>query len=301
MESGRSDRPQTLPSAEDKAAWIRETIERFIDSPENTLANNTNDKAFDRPLVGFARGDDPVFEQLKSDIGPFYMTPLEAFETAYQGSGAKPEDLTVISWILPHTRETKTSNRKQDMYPSERWARGKKFGELVNIKLRNHLVKTLGDAGYPAVAPCLLPDWSKKKSEKYGYASTWSERHTAYAAGLGTFGLCDGLITPVGKAMRCGSLVARITVPPTKRPYVKHTDYCLFLRDGTCGLCMKRCPVGAITEKGHDKEKCRAHVNGICTEYAKTQYDLDTNVCGLCQTGVPCQSGIPQRHKKTGK
>ena len=45
-----------------------------------------------------------------------------------------------------------------------------------------------------------------KMSEKYGMASCWSERHAAFVSGLGTFGLCDGLITPVGKAMRCGSV-----------------------------------------------------------------------------------------------
>jgi epoxyqueuosine reductase len=301
MGSELREQHQALPNNEEKSAWIRETIERFMDSPVNTLANTANDKAFDRPLVGFARGDDPIFEQLKTDIGAFYMTPLEAFETAYPGSGVKPEELTVISWILPQTAQTKTSNRKQDRYPSERWARAKKFGVPANIKLQNHLVKTLEDAGYPAVAPCLLPLWSEHKSEKYGYASKWSERHTAYAAGLGTFGLCDGLITPVGKAMRCGSLVARISVTPTERPYGKHTEYCLFLTDGTCGICMKRCPVGAITENGHNKQICRAHLDGICTEYARTKYGLEINVCGLCQTGVPCQSGIPERKSKTGK
>jgi epoxyqueuosine reductase len=301
MESGIIEQRQALFTAEQAADWIRETIERFMDSPENTLANSTNDRAFDRPLVGFARGDDSIFDQLKADIGPFYLTPLDAFGSVYRGSGVKPEELTVISWILPQTQETKTSNRKESSYPSERWARAKKFGVPLNVKLQKHLVKILGDAGYPAVAPCLLAHWSMQNSEKYGYASSWSERHAAYAAGLGTFGLCDGLITPVGKAMRCGSLVTRIMVPPTGRPYGNHTQYCLFLTQGACGICMKRCPVGAITEKGHNKEKCKAHVDGICTDYARTNYGLDINVCGLCQTGVPCQSGIPKRKMNDGK
>ncbi len=281
----------------DKEAWIRELIEDFIESFQNTLGNMTNDKAFDAPIIGYARGDDPIFEEFKSDIGVFYLTPLEAFEKAYPGSGVRPDELTVISWILPHAKQTKMDNRKEKTHPSERWARGKKFGVLVSMKLQNHLIKTLGEAGDKAMAPCALSHWSEQMSEKYGYSSTWSERHAAYAAGLGTFGLCDGLITPVGKAMRCGSVVAQITIPPTKRPYEQHTEYCLFLSEGTCGLCMTRCPVGAITEKGHDKEKCRVHVDGACTEYAKRHFNLKINVCGLCQTRVPCESGIPKGKK----
>jgi len=38
-----------------------------------------------------------------------------------------------------------------------------------------------------------------------GPASSWSERHAAYAAGLGTFSLNDALITPKGIAHRLGS------------------------------------------------------------------------------------------------
>jgi epoxyqueuosine reductase len=281
----------------DKEAWIRGLIEDFIESSENTLGNNANDKAFDAPIVGYARGDDPIFDEFKKDIGVFYLTPLEVFEKVYPESGVNPDELTVISWILPHIKQTKMDNRKEKAYPSERWARGKKFGILVNVKLQKHLIETLGEAGYKAMAPCVPSHWSEQISEKYGHSSTWSERHAAYAAGLGTFGLCDGLITPAGKAMRCGSIVARITISPTKRPYKKHTEYCLFLTEGACGLCIKRCPVGAITEKGHDKVKCRAHCDGICTEYAKTHFNIDINVCGLCQTKVPCESGIPKQKK----
>ncbi|MDP3488049.1 MAG: hypothetical protein Q8S19_08990 [Bacillota bacterium] len=39
----------------------------------------------------------------------------------------------------------------------------------------------------------LSPLFTSKASGKYGYVSIWSERHTAFVAGLGTFGLCDGL------------------------------------------------------------------------------------------------------------
>ena len=111
-----------------------------------------------------------------------------------------------------------------------------------------HVVKSLKQQGYEAVAPMLLPQWQTKDSDRFVFSSMWSERHAAYAAGLGTFGLCDGLITPKGKAMRVGSVVARIPIPPTVRPYTDHHAYCLYFTAGTCRKCVERCPVGAITD-----------------------------------------------------
>jgi epoxyqueuosine reductase len=78
---------------------------------------------------------------------------------------------------------------------------------------------SLEQQGHAAVAPMLVPNWTIVKSERFSYASSWSERHAAHAAGLGTFGLCDGLITARGKAMRVGSVVARVSIEPTPRPY----------------------------------------------------------------------------------
>jgi len=138
----------------------------------------------------------------------------------------------------------------------------------------------------------LSPLWETKISKRYGFASTWSERHAAYASGLGTFGLCDGLITPKGKAMRCGSVVAHIKIPPTKRSYNDHHAYCLFFSEGICGKCIQRCPAGAITEKGHDKVKCEKHLQ-ITRDYVRSHFGFEGYGCGLCQTGVPCESKIP--------
>ena len=187
------------------ADWVRDTVARFIEtSEENTLKDKANEKAFGTPLVGFSRGDDPLYEDFKDHVGPFFMTPWEVFAVTYMNLDIKAEALTVISWILPQTEATKADNRKEDFYPSERWARARIFGEEVNVKLRKHLVKSLQDKGRRAIAPLLIPQFSTRISPKYGFASTWSERHAAYASGLGTFGLCDGLITPKGKAMRVG-------------------------------------------------------------------------------------------------
>ncbi len=278
------------------SVWIEKIIKDFIDySPENTLKNQDNDKAFETPLVGFSKGDDPLYEAYKEHVGAFHWTPWEIFTRTFPELGVKQGELSVISWVLPMTESTKADNRKQITYPSERWVRARIFGEEVNIKLRKHVVASLQEKGYEAVAPQLSPDWSRKKSDRHRLASTWSERHAAYASGLGTFGLCDGLITPLGKAMRQGSVVARVQLPSTPRPYRDHHEYCLFITQGICGKCINRCPVGAITEAGHDKIKCVKHLRIAVAEHLKSHYGFKRGGCGLCQTKVPCESKIPTK------
>ena len=283
------------PSA-NRAAWVTAIIQDFIrESPLNSLRNAANEKAWGEPLVGFSRGDDPLYLEYKQVVGPFHWTPWEIFAQAFPGTQAQPGELTVISWILPQTRATRADNRRQDVYPAERWARSRMFGEQANDELRQHVVDVLMETGYEAVAPVLHPGWAWRESDEHVFASNWSERHAAHAAGLGTFGLCDGLITPVGKAMRAGSAVARIQIPPTPRPYTDHRAYCLFFTGGTCRQCIERCPVGAVTEAGHDKLKCRAHVKSGTEKFVRAHYGFEGYGCGLCQTGVPCESGIPGR------
>jgi epoxyqueuosine reductase QueG len=273
---------------------IETMIKDFIrQSPENTLKNAANEKAWADPLVGFSRGDDPLYQDFKEHVGAFHWTPLEIFTKTFPDLKVAAKELTVISYILPQSERTKADNRKETAYPSERWARARVFGEEANVKLRRQVVAALQAKGIKAVAPMISPFWEWKISDRYGFASTWSERHAAYASGLGTFGLCDGLITPRGKAMRCGSVVAQIKIPPTDRPYRSHQAYCLFFSKGICGQCILRCPAGALSREGHDKIKCRTYLNPGTADYVKSHFGFDGYGCGLCQTGVPCESKIP--------
>jgi epoxyqueuosine reductase len=280
----------------DMSSWLSEMIAEFVqDSPENSLKMEPDEKAWDDVLVGFSSGADPLYEAYKDLVGESHWTPLEAFSLKYPGVDVNPADLAVISWVLPQREATKADQRKETFYPSRRWVQARFPGEEFNNALRRHVVGELGKRGVKALAPLLLPEWNWEKSPKYVFSSKWSERHAAYAAGLGTFGLCDGLITPKGKAHRVGSVVANLAVPATERPYDNHRAYCLFFHDGSCTGCRKRCPVDAITSEGHDKVKCWSHAGGTCAEFVKTQYGFDGYGCGLCQAKVPCESGIPPK------
>jgi len=277
------------------AEKIKALVQNFIlTSPLNTMENQTGDAAWDSFLVGFSSGADPIWQQYKEYVGPFHWTPWEVFNQHCPKENVSADQLTVISWILPQRKQVRATNGKARKYPSEEWARIRVYGENFNIALREHLVKSLEEAGHAAVAPMLAANWTIVNSQRFSYASAWSERHAAYAAGLGTFGLCDGLITARGKAMRAGSIVAKISIPPTPRPYADHHAWCLYYAQGTCGKCIDRCPARAITQAGHDKEKCRQHL-AKSREYVKKTYGFEGYGCGLCQVGVPCEAGIPVR------
>lgn len=288
------------------SGWIQNLVTGFMaESPENTLAGEkkekewVHEKAWAEPLVGFAGGADPVFDDFKEHVGDFHWTPLEIFSDIFPRLSISNQELTVISWILPQTESTKTDHRKATRIPPERWIRSRIFGEKTNEKLRLFLVEKLNQSGHEALAPTLTPNWEIVRSESFYLASKWSERHAAYAAGLGTFGLCDGLITAKGKAIRAGSVIARITIPPTPRPYDDHRAYCLHFSENTCGECIERCPVGALSETGHDKRKCNRHIQNNVATYVKENFGFPgRGGCGLCQTGVPCESRIPFSEKE---
>jgi epoxyqueuosine reductase QueG len=280
-------------SATISADWIKTLVRDFIvTSPHNTMNTTTEEPAWDDALVGFAAGGDQIWQQYKEYVGPFHWTPWEVFNQHCPGESAGAEELSVIAWVLPQREAVRKANRRAKRYPSEEWARIRVYGEEFNVALRRHVVNSLKQVGHAAIAPMLVSNWTIVKSERFSYASSWSERHAAHAAGLGTFGLCDGLITARGKAMRVGSVVAKISIKPTPRPYSNHRAYCLFFADGTCGKCIDRCPARAITKTGHDKEKCRQHL-ARSREYVKKTYKFEGYGCGLCQVGVPCEAGIP--------
>ena len=270
---------------------VRDEIRRFVlESPDNRFPES-GQSYFDEPLVGFADATDPLFNQYKEIIGEFHMTPAEIMESTYGVGVGKAS--TVICWILPINRATRESNRKEDRMPSLAWALTRSHGERFNTLLRMHLVELFRFLGVQAVAPLLSGMWRPVKEPHAGMASTWSERHAAYAAGLGTFSLNDGLISEKGIAHRCGSVITEEVFTPTSRSYFEPWSNCLYFREGGCGLCIGRCPAGAISWQGHDKDKCQEYVYGTLRKSAGELYGTMETGCGLCQTRVPCESCVP--------
>jgi len=276
--------------------WILEETGRFVRGDlGNRHSRLDGSTMFEEPLVGFVAGDDPIFDRYREVIGEFHLTPVEVAAKISSERGLPipaPNQIGVVSYVLPISGATREENSKMRDAPSERWSHTRLFGEQFNQKLETHLVTELTRRGCFAVAPDLEKSiYRWLEDERVGNASTWSQRHIAFAAGLGTFGLSDGLITQRGKAHRLGSIVVNQRFESPSWPDDIHRD-CLFFRGGGCMECAKRCPVGAISEKGHDKRKCAEFVFGQ-TPIIRERYGIDIYACGLCQCGVPCENRIP--------
>ncbi len=281
--------------------WFLDTITDKVQShPLNAMEFPFNgERIFEPPMVGFVRGDDPIFDKLKEVIGPHHLTPAEWMAWQAGKNSVKPPaagDLSVVSFVMPITDRTRRENAAMKEWPSERWAQTRLLGEIFSQVMVREVVTYLMGRGVLAVSPDVTPLMRKQRYPRVGWASPWSHRHIAYAAGLGTFGMHDFLITPRGAAHRCGSFIVNLKLKPnSSRPDSIHAG-CLQHSGAKCLKCAAKCPVGAIGEQGHDKDKCYRRVSKTLS-YCNKNYHIFIYGCGLCSVGVPCESIVPTRRQ----
>ncbi len=242
----------------------------FINTtPLNRVEEIGLNRIFDVPIIGVADADDPLFAQLKAPevIGPRHQLPSDWLKDAK----------VVVSYFLPFSEEIRIANRQAGL-PATEWVYGRLEGEAVNDALRSFIVELVNRKGGSAVAPVLDRNFSVVDRR-----SNWSERHVAFIAGLGTFGLSKSFITEKGCAGRYGSVVMNIYLEATPRPYSGIYEYCTM-----CGECIMRCPSGAIKENGKDVVICATYQDNEIKPRFAPRYG-----CGKCQTAVPCEFQRP--------
>jgi epoxyqueuosine reductase QueG len=280
------------------AEWFKKAIRaKVMHHPQNSLEfPYSGEKIFAEPLVGFVAGDDPIFAEFKKIIGPHHFTPAEIMAWQARNNGVEAPsaaDLSVVSFVMPISEATRAQNAGMDKWPSERWAQTRLLGEIFSQTIVREIVSELMGMGVLAVSPDVTPLFNKKRYPRVGWASPWSHRHMAYAAGLGTFGMTDFLITDKGCAHRLGSFVVKLPLAPDReRPSDIHAA-CLHGQGVNCLKCARRCPVGAISAAGHDKEKCYKHVSRSL-RHVNQNYHIFIYGCGLCAVGVPCEGRRPK-------
>jgi ferredoxin len=334
-----------------KQQLINQIISYTHNCPENQYAE-IGSRFFDDPVIRFADAADPLFNEYKTLIGAFHNTPKEAYELTFGANTFKSG--SVISIMLPTAAAIRESNRKQTEWASKEWAIARAYNDDLYAAVAGYTINLLTESGYHGVYP-LNANGYKVISDGEHFASTWSERHIAYAAGHGTFGLNDGFITEKGIAVKFVSVVTDLQVEADKRQIAEagernateanerrtaeanerkptetdnrratetadtadtadttdtadtadttetngsgvHTANCLFYVKGTCGACIKRCPVGAITETGHNKKLCYQRCYGEESRNVAVSYGGSAKAgagCALCQAGVPCEFTNP--------
>lgn len=272
---------------------VRNQVKKYVAEGENNWISEIGERCFEEPIVQFASAEDPLFKEYKKIIGAYHLTPQEAFELSF-GAGSY-QGGTVISVVLPINEKIRQSNGKQTTWPSKEWALLRTSEVKYFTDVAEFLIDLLQLKGYRSVAP-YHSELFKVVNEPKGPSSNWSERHIAYAAGLGTFSINDAFITEKGIAVKLLSVVTELKLTPDRREAKTHTGNCLLCSKGTCGACIKRCPVNAISAEGHDKIKCYQYTYGEEAKKLAESYGGNREVgagCGLCQTNVPCQSRNP--------
>ncbi|MCL2851876.1 MAG: 4Fe-4S binding protein [Defluviitaleaceae bacterium] len=229
---------------------------------------------FGPPVFGFASADDELFQKNKEPgiIGGHYMTPQEWL----------PGSKTVISIFFRFSNDVIDSNCVNYDEPSLLWVHANKEGRDFQVGALSYLKGLLDAEDMECVAPMLderyrvltgLSDLADFPS----HASNWSERHAAYAAGLGTFGLSKSFITINGSPGRFCSIITKGHFEPDKRRYSEIYEYC-----NNCGACVAQCPAKAISyEKGKDHLACYNFLEEVKAKYGGTS-------CGKCMVNAYC-------------
>lgn len=280
---------------------MNETVINIIYEVFNSLESNNfsvlgkpDKPMWEQPLVGVAAGDDSYYDFLKEHIGEFHWSPSEAFQQKY-GEMVAGDKLKVISLVFPQTSETIELQRKERVFPCDNWLVSRGEWESMMREFSGKLENRLEEEGIRAASIDLIEEFSRQESEALGIASNWSHRHTAFAAGMGTFGLSDGFITERGKAVRMTSIIVEADLQITPRGDRGPYDWCLYFKSGICGACIRRCPIKAISEKGHDKEACLDYEDVACDKYWPEHIKRGDYIfgCGLCTVKVPCEHKKP--------
>jgi len=290
----------------------------FSESPLNRLPDSHGGgRIFGPPLIGVARGDDPIFQDYKSIIGPEHLTPAEVWNQ----NGLTPENdsagrLRVISIVFPFVDSIRQENLPALEMPTDRYSIGRNYADDLMREVQAKTCRFFKDRDFQATPGLWLNPGFRVwiQGDPLQVVSRWSERHIAFAAGLGTFSLHEALITEAGCNVRLVSVITdaplRVTPRLGDQPYAN----CLHFALGACVECVDRCPAGAITTEGHDKRKCREYGHRVRAEKSKRLASIlkprrvrtrdggwieEFGVgCAICQFNVPCMDKNPMAKKQ---
>ncbi|MBR2728168.1 MAG: 4Fe-4S binding protein [Solobacterium sp.] len=269
----------------DVIEYVKKAYRELTNNSVHLPQENTDVAVLDEPLIGFAAADDPIYETYKKPevIGPEWMAPREWMEDAH----------TVITLFFPRAEGIRTRLAEDPGPVVEAAELGFAQAGKCAVKITAALIAELESHGIKVCSPGRDPRSDMKTSpfmngedQDLHFCPTWSDKHAAYACGLGTFGLHRHIITEKGC---CGTLASFITdheFDPSPRPYTGVCDNCIM-----CGACVQRCPAGAITME-HSRNLMK------CIQYGDELEKLGGGECARCMAGVPCEHRNPAAKEK---
>lgn len=260
---------------------LTEEVKRFVKEYEKKLG--FEGPLWGEPLFGAADVRDPYIRGLRENAEPEHQLPEDVLDDAK----------TVLVWYVPFSEAIVSGNCENEL-ASAAWAQAYELTNAMLGELNLHIIEFIREKGYDgAVAPGSLV-FDREK-----VISHWSHRHLVYAAGLGTFGINNMIITKNGCSGRCSSIVTNIGKEEVETGRPLETELCAYKRDGSCGICADRCVGGALTREGFDRHKCfeqcskNAEVHkGYGSSYGGE--DVGSEVCGKCLVGLPCSLGLEE-------
>jgi epoxyqueuosine reductase QueG len=151
-------------------------IEKIIEEYTEAYPHS-NDTGWEKPLVAYARADDPLFGQLKELASPIHEKPTDFLKEAK----------TVITYFIPFKEQVVKSNLR-GRYCSKTWALSyietNKLIAALNQKLQELLIKEGYRAVYvPATQCCLYCRawhfWGESYADYQGWL-LWADRQLGH-------------------------------------------------------------------------------------------------------------------------
>jgi ferredoxin len=292
-------------------------------------------RIFKEPTIGVSAGNDPIVAKFKEVATPAHLTPAEMWsKSASSKRGVKDDDplgrpipdagswidladlsarIKVLSIVFPYARSIlEDGSRSAQRTPLTGLALN--WAHAFHAEVYEQTARFFVESGHRIMVPQKSRFHSVLLSlSSLRVVSAWSERHYAFAAGLGTFGLAEHLITEHGCNVRLASFITDAPLEITPRLSDDPFANCLYFAIGKCAKCAARCPSRALTKDSHNKLLCElirhresARVREELAPFLKSIKRRFMHVrvkdrpigCGMCQYNVPCMDKNPMADRQ---
>ncbi len=241
---------------------------------------NQERKIWRKPLIATAKADDR-FNILPQIVGGDHLQPKDLLSSAN----------SVVVFFVPFVKELAKENHKEEI-PCSNWGLAYESTNRLINSLCKYIQDYLEDQGYKTELTPATHNFDHIK-----LVSRWSHKHLGYLTGLGRFGVNAQFITPSGCAGRLGSFVTNAELGDS--PLISENELCLHKKGHKCLACVKRCPVGAVSESGIDRKRCWERLKFNLTQSEELSgLSNKTHVCGKCQVLLPCSLKAPKKNNR---